>query len=58
MQVVLELHVALDGDASDEVAARIAREYEVFLSGIGPEERNAIRRCLAFRVVGYGSRIS
>ena len=58
VQVVLELHIAVDGDANDEVAARIAAEYEAFLSGVGPGERSTIRRRLAFRVVGYGSRIS
>ena len=58
VQVVLELHMALHQDANDEVATRIAGEYEAFLSAIGPAERNTIRRRLAFRVVGYGSRIS
>ena len=57
-QVLLELHVALDGAAEREIAERIERDYEAFLAGLARAQRETIVQRLAFRVVGYGSRVS
>ncbi len=57
-QVILELHIALDDAAEAAIAQRIEREYTAFLGGLGRTQREAIAHALAFRVVGYGSRVS
>ena len=57
-QVILELHVALEGPAEAEIARAIEADYGAYLGALGSAQRETIARRLAFRVVGYGSRVS
>ena len=57
-QVILELRVALDGRAEAQVARAIEADYEAHLAALASPQRETIARRLAFRVVGYGSRVS
>ena len=57
-QVILELYIALDAAAEAAIAQRIEHDYAAFLGRRGRRQRQAIARALAFRVVGYGSRVS
>ena len=58
VQVILELYIALDAAAEAAIAQRIEADYAAFLGGRGRRQREAIARALAFRVVGYGSRVT
>ncbi|MSQ41465.1 MAG: cytochrome c oxidase assembly protein [Dehalococcoidia bacterium] len=55
--LTLELRIGLEGEPAAALAERIARDYSAFLSGLAVERRMAIADALAFRVVGYGSRV-
>ncbi len=57
-QVILELHVALDGRAEAQLAHAIETDYEAHLATLAPARREQIARRIAFRIVGYGSRVS
>ena len=57
-QVILELHVALDGRAEAQLAHAIEADYEAHLATLTPLRREQIARRVAFRIVGYGSRVS
>ncbi len=57
-QVILELHVALDGRAEARLAHAIEADYEAHLATLAPARREQIARRIAFRIVGYGSRVS
>ncbi len=57
-QVILELHVALDGRAEAQLARAIETDYEAHLESLPPPRRERIARRIAFRIVGYGSRVS
>ncbi|MCY4614828.1 MAG: cytochrome c oxidase assembly protein [Chloroflexi bacterium] len=57
-QVILELHIALGAAAEAGVAQRIEADYGAYLGRQPRRRRDAIARALAFRVVGYGSRVS
>ena len=41
-----------------QVARAIEADYEAHLAALGARQRETIARRLAFRVVGYGSRVS
>jgi len=58
VQVILELYIALDAVAEAEIARRIEDDYAAFLGARSRRQRAAIAHALAFRVVGYGSRVS
>ena len=57
-QVILELHVSLSAAAEASIAQRIEADYGEYLGRLPPRRRDGIARALAFRVVGYGSRVS
>jgi cytochrome c oxidase assembly factor CtaG len=57
-QVILELRVALDDATEAALAQHIERQHAAFLGRLAPARREQIARVLAFRVVGYGSRVS
>ena len=57
-QVILELHVALGAAVEAGVAQRIEADYGDYLGRQPRRRRDAIARALAFRVVGYGSRVT
>nr|AXL05978.1 hypothetical protein SE17_14400 [uncultured bacterium] len=54
--VVLELHLARTAGEA-RIAARVNAEYDAYLRDLEPAVRDAIAARLAFRVVGYGSRV-
>ena len=56
--MILELHVALDGRAEAQLARAIETDYEAHLASLAPLRREQIARRVAFRIVGYGSRVS
>ena len=56
--MILELHVALDGRAEAQLAHAIETDYEAHLVSLPPPRREQIARRVAFRIVGYGSRVS
>ena len=57
-QVILELHIALGAAVEAGVAQRIEADYGDYLGRQPRRRRDAIARALAFRVVGYGSRVT
>ena len=57
-QVILELHIALGAAVEAGVAQRIEADYGAYLGRLPRRRRDAIARALAFRVVGYGSRVT
>ena len=54
--VVLELHLPRAASEA-RIHARVHAEYDAYLRGLDPRVREAIAARLAFRVVGYGSRV-
>lgn len=57
-QVILELYLALGAAAEAGVAQRIEADYAAYVERLPRRRRAAVARALAFRVVGYGSRVS
>ena len=57
-QVILELHIAFDAAAEAGIAQRVEADYGAYLRRLPRRRRDAIARALAFRVVGYGSRVT
>ena len=57
-QVILELRIASGAAAEAAIAQRIEAGYEAHLDRLPRRRREAIARALAFRVVGYGSRVT
>ena len=57
-QVILELYLALGAAAEAGIAQRIEADYGAYLGRLPRRRRAAVSRALAFRVVGYGSRVT
>lgn len=57
-QVVLELHVVAASGIEAALAEHIEGQYAAFLGRLDGGQRDAIVARLAFRVVGYGSRVT
>ncbi len=58
LQVVLELHVVAAPGLETALSERIEGQYAAFLGRLDGGRRAAIDARLAFRVVGYGSRVT